>query len=107
MGCEGGTSSFLSITETQAQCGLARPTFSHAYHTTPLQLHTTPHPPTYPRSRSEWMGYALLYESMLPSVLFCRDKWLVPGGLMLPDRTTMLICAIEDHKFKEEKINCA
>lgn len=26
---------------------------------------------------SEWMGYCLLYESMLPSVLFARDKWLV------------------------------
>ena len=25
---------------------------------------------------SEWMGYALLYESMLDSVLFARDKWL-------------------------------
>jgi hypothetical protein len=51
------------------------------------------------------MGYALLYESMLPSVLFARDKWLVEGGLMLPDRTTMIVSAIEDHKFKEEKIN--
>ena len=25
---------------------------------------------------SEWMGYLLLYESMLPTVLFARDKWL-------------------------------
>merc|ERR1712129_485562 len=25
---------------------------------------------------SEWMGYFLLYESMLSSVLFARDKWL-------------------------------
>ena len=23
---------------------------------------------------SEWMGYALLYESMLDTVLYCRDK---------------------------------
>ena len=29
---------------------------------------------------SEWMGYALLYESMLPSVLHARDKWMVPDG---------------------------
>jgi len=27
---------------------------------------------------SEWMGYFLLYESMLDSVLFARDKWLKP-----------------------------
>ncbi len=26
---------------------------------------------------SEWMGYCLLYESMLNSVLVARDKWLV------------------------------
>ncbi|MES1920870.1 Protein arginine N-methyltransferase 1 [Bonamia ostreae] len=26
---------------------------------------------------SEWMGYFLLFESMLDSVLFARDKWLV------------------------------
>lgn len=26
---------------------------------------------------SEWMGYCLLYESMLPTVLAARDKWLV------------------------------
>jgi len=25
---------------------------------------------------SEWMGYFLLYESMLSTVLFARDKWL-------------------------------
>ena len=25
---------------------------------------------------SEWMGYCLLFESMLDSVLFARDKWL-------------------------------
>lgn len=25
---------------------------------------------------SEWMGYFLLYESMLPSVFYARDKWL-------------------------------
>jgi hypothetical protein len=26
---------------------------------------------------SEWMGYCLLYESMLQTVLYARDKWLV------------------------------
>ncbi|CAN0863010.1 Probable protein arginine N-methyltransferase 3 [Linum grandiflorum] len=38
---------------------------------------------------SEWMGYCLLYESMLGSVLFARDKWLKPGGAILPDTATM------------------
>jgi len=40
---------------------------------------------------SEWMGYFLLFESMLPSVLFARDKWLVQGGLVLPNQATMFI----------------
>ena len=30
---------------------------------------------------SEWMGYCLLYESMLDTVLFARDKWLVSSHL--------------------------
>mmetsp|Transcript_43443 Transcript_43443/g.100542 ORF Transcript_43443/g.100542 Transcript_43443/m.100542 type:complete len:564 (-) Transcript_43443:307-1998(-) len=38
---------------------------------------------------SEWMGYCLLYEAMLPSVLAARDKWLAPGGLVMPNRATM------------------
>eukprot|EP01084_Bolivina_argentea_P314220 544243_1 len=33
---------------------------------------------------SEWMGYFLLYESMLNTVLFARDKWLRPDGLIMP-----------------------
>lgn len=31
---------------------------------------------------SEWMGYMLLYESMLDSVLFARDKWLAKDGMV-------------------------
>jgi protein arginine N-methyltransferase 1 len=29
---------------------------------------------------SEWMGYFLIYESMLDTVLYARDKWLKPDG---------------------------
>ncbi|XP_076303993.1 protein arginine N-methyltransferase 1-like [Tachypleus tridentatus] len=54
---------------------------------------------------SEWMGYCLLYESMLDTVLFARDKWLKPDGLMFPDRCTLFITAIEDRQYKDEKIN--
>jgi protein arginine N-methyltransferase 1 len=45
---------------------------------------------------SEWMGYFLLYESMLDSVLWARDKYLVKGGKMLPDKVSIYIAAIED-----------
>jgi len=54
---------------------------------------------------SEWMGYCLFYESMLDTVLFARDKWLVKGGLMFPDRATLYVCAIEDRPFKEERFD--
>ncbi|KAK7260218.1 hypothetical protein RIF29_26078 [Crotalaria pallida] len=37
---------------------------------------------------SEWMGYMLLYENMLGSVIIVRDRWLKPGGLMIPSDAT-------------------
>uniref|UniRef100_A0A4W6C0M5 Protein arginine N-methyltransferase 6 n=1 Tax=Lates calcarifer TaxID=8187 RepID=A0A4W6C0M5_LATCA len=45
---------------------------------------------------SEWMGYALLHESMLNSVLYARDKWLKPGGLILPSRAELYITPVSD-----------
>lgn len=54
---------------------------------------------------SEWMGYCLLYESMLDTVIWARDKWLVEGGLMFPDKASLYICAIEDKEYKDQKIN--
>lgn len=55
---------------------------------------------------SEWMGYFLLYESMLDTVLFARDKWLTPNtGLLFPDKAQLYICAIEDAEYRESKIN--
>jgi protein arginine N-methyltransferase 3 len=40
---------------------------------------------------SEWMGYFLLFESMLDTVLHARDRFLKPGGAILPDIATMHI----------------
>lgn len=53
---------------------------------------------------SEWMGYFLLYEGMLDSVLYARDKWLNKGGLMFPDRAVIYLSAIEDEQYKSEKL---
>lgn len=55
---------------------------------------------------SEWMGYFLLYESMLDTVLLARDRYLKPDGLIFPDTATLYLAAIEDADYKEEKINC-
>lgn len=40
---------------------------------------------------SEWMGYALLFESMLDTVLHARDVYLKPGGAVLPDIASIFI----------------
>ena len=40
---------------------------------------------------SEWMGYGLLFECMLDSVLEARDRWLKPGGAVLPDVARVLV----------------
>ncbi|KAI4133312.1 MAG: hypothetical protein LQ347_002223 [Umbilicaria vellea] len=53
---------------------------------------------------SEWMGYFLLYESMLDTVLYARDKYLAPGGLIFPDKATIFMAGIEDGEYKDEKI---
>ncbi|KAM5149007.1 protein arginine N-methyltransferase 6 [Mantella aurantiaca] len=50
---------------------------------------------------SEWMGYSLMYESMLSSVLYARDKWLKPGGLMFPAHADLFIAPINDTAVEE------
>lgn len=50
---------------------------------------------------SEWMGYFLLFEGMLDSVIYARDHCLKPGGLLLPNRCNMSIVAngdVDTHK---------
>ena len=53
---------------------------------------------------SEWMGYFLLYESMLDCVLEARDKYLKKGGKMLPDKAQIFFAAIEDERYKSNKL---
>lgn len=38
---------------------------------------------------SEWMGYLLLFEGMLDSVIYARNNYLREGGLLLPNRCTI------------------
>uniref|UniRef100_A0A1I8P4M4 type I protein arginine methyltransferase n=1 Tax=Stomoxys calcitrans TaxID=35570 RepID=A0A1I8P4M4_STOCA len=40
---------------------------------------------------SEWMGYFLLFEGMLDSVIHARDNHLKENGILLPNRCTMSI----------------
>lgn len=49
---------------------------------------------------SEWMGYGLLHESMLSSVLQARTKWLKEGGLLLPASADLFVAPISDQMLE-------
>lgn len=70
---------------------------------------------------SEWMGYALLYESMLDSVLVARDRFLKPlpenydveigrvgregkPGVMVPSQTRMLLGLCTAQEVYKERV---
>lgn len=54
---------------------------------------------------SEWMGYCLLYEAMLPSVLFARDRYLKPDtGLLIPSHATIFIAPTSDPEYVGESV---
>ncbi len=53
---------------------------------------------------SEWMGYFLLYESMFDSVLYARDKWLSPSGMLFPNKAKMYIAALDDEAYYKKKL---
>lgn len=55
---------------------------------------------------SEWMGYFLLFEAMLDSVLVARDRWLKPEtGILAPSQTRILMAALEDEDLKNNRVN--
>ncbi|EPS35465.1 hypothetical protein H072_11143 [Dactylellina haptotyla CBS 200.50] len=54
---------------------------------------------------SEWMGYCLLYEAMLDSVLYARDKYLAPDGLMVPSECRLLVAAMHDSDYMNDSVN--
>ncbi|KAF9431718.1 hypothetical protein BGZ76_011790 [Entomortierella beljakovae] len=54
---------------------------------------------------SEWMGYFLLYEAMLDSVLVARDRFLNPGGILAPSQTRILFTATSDESFLNDSVH--
>ncbi|KAF5002285.1 hypothetical protein FGRMN_502 [Fusarium graminum] len=53
---------------------------------------------------SEWMGYCLLYEAMLPSVLYARDRYLKPDGILAPSSATIWIAPVADSEYVSDNI---
>lgn len=55
---------------------------------------------------SEWMGFHLLHESMLDSVLYARDRWLAEDGVMLPDVAQVFMVPVNLAKFSADHFEC-
>jgi len=53
---------------------------------------------------SEWMGTFLIFESMLESLLFARDKFLKPDGFMMPSDANIYLAPINASEYFNDKI---
>ncbi|CED83231.1 protein arginine n-methyltransferase [Phaffia rhodozyma] len=53
---------------------------------------------------SEWMGYFLLYESMLDSVLVARDRFLRKGGVLAPSQTKIMLAGVDCADFMKQRV---
>lgn len=54
---------------------------------------------------SEWMGYFLLFEGMLNSVIFARDNFLKPGGTLMPNRSSLHLCGLGGDSYYRRYIS--
>ena len=52
---------------------------------------------------SEWVGHGLFSKNKLASLIFARDKWLAPNGLIFPDRVRLFIGGAEGALWREER----
>ncbi len=51
---------------------------------------------------AEVWGYIGVDENLLPKLLACRDRWLAPGGRMLPQTVTAWMAPVEDEWLSRE-----
>ena len=53
---------------------------------------------------SEWMGFYLLHESMLTSLIAARERWLSPDGLMVPAVASIYACPVNMNDLHSEAL---
>lgn len=54
---------------------------------------------------SEWMGYFLLFENMLDSIVYARDHHLKqPGGIIMPNRFSLELLGASDMLLHDESL---
>jgi hypothetical protein len=54
---------------------------------------------------SEWMGFYLLHESMFDSIIVAREKFLAPGGVMVPSEACLYACPITMIDYYKDKFD--
>ena len=54
---------------------------------------------------SEWMGFYLLHESMLDSVILARDKFLKDSGIIFPSRASLYACPSNLNGLFEQEVD--
>ena len=54
---------------------------------------------------SEWMGFYLLHESMVNSLIVARNKWLTADGIMVPSTATLYLCPVSMKDHRKENID--
>ena len=52
---------------------------------------------------AEWVGHGLFSKNKLGSLIYARDKWLAPDGLVFPDRCRLFIGGAEGALWREER----
>src|SRR6185503_4802475 len=51
-------------------------------------------------------GNFLLTEDLIPSLLYARDRFLKPGGTLIPSEATMVIVPVSAPSLHEKEIAC-
>ncbi len=55
---------------------------------------------------SVFTGNFLLFEDLLPSLFYARDKFLRPGGKLIPDRGRMIAVPVSASEYYNKHIEC-
>lgn len=53
---------------------------------------------------SVFTGNMLYMEDLLPSLFHARDRWLAPGGVLIPDAAQLMVAPVEATAFHDEWI---
>ncbi|KAH8344416.1 hypothetical protein KR084_011261, partial [Drosophila pseudotakahashii] len=54
---------------------------------------------------SEWIGHSVFVDSLFKEVIYAREKWLVKGGLIIPNVAQLFVCGIAEHQRETIEVN--